>query len=79
MVTSIEIELTGALETFHGAGLDLAHSPDQLFRIAGFQGTGYSPIFVDGQWQKGDGGFDLVITNNETAPEIPVTGKLKLL
>ncbi len=34
---------------------------------------------VAGQWQKTGDAFDLVITNNETAPEIPVTGKLKLL
>lgn len=34
---------------------------------------------VAGQWQKSGDGFDLVITNNETAPEIPVTGTLKLL
>ncbi len=34
---------------------------------------------VAGQWQKTGDAFDLVITNNETAPEIPVTGELKLL
>lgn len=34
---------------------------------------------VAGQWQKSGDGFNLVITNNETAPEIPVTGALKLL
>jgi branched-chain amino acid transport system substrate-binding protein len=34
---------------------------------------------VAGQWQKSGDRFDLVITNNETAPEIPVTGELKLL
>lgn len=34
---------------------------------------------VSGQWQKSGNGFDLVITNNETAPEIPKTGDLKLL
>lgn len=34
---------------------------------------------VAGQWQKGDSGFDLVITNNAHAPEIPVGGELKLL
>jgi len=35
---------------------------------------------VGGQWQrKADGKFDLVITENKTAPEIPVGGKLKML
>lgn len=34
---------------------------------------------VAGQWQKKGGVFDLVITNNETAPQIPKTGTLKLL
>lgn len=34
---------------------------------------------VAGQWQKGPDGFDLVICENETAPEIPVGGELKLL
>jgi len=35
---------------------------------------------VGGQWQrKSDGKFDLVITENKTAPEIPVGGKLKPL
>jgi branched-chain amino acid transport system substrate-binding protein len=35
---------------------------------------------VGGQWQrKPDGKFDLVITENKTAPEIPVGGKLKML
>lgn len=34
---------------------------------------------VAGQWQRTGDKFDLVITNNETAPEIPITGKLKLL
>jgi len=34
---------------------------------------------VAGQWQKQGGKFELLITNNETAPQIPVTGKLKLL
>lgn len=34
---------------------------------------------VSGQWQKTDKGFDLVITQNKTAPEIPVGGELKLL
>ena len=34
---------------------------------------------VSGQWQQQANGFELVITNNETAPQIPVTGELKLL
>jgi len=34
---------------------------------------------VAGQWQKGDAGFELVVTNNAQAPEIPVGGDLKLL
>jgi branched-chain amino acid transport system substrate-binding protein len=34
---------------------------------------------VAGQWQKKGGAFDLVITNNETALQIPKTGTLKLL
>lgn len=35
---------------------------------------------VAGQWQQqADGRFDLVVTSNANAPEIPVTGELKLL
>ncbi len=34
---------------------------------------------VAGQWQKRDGGFDLVVTTNAHAPQIPVGGELKLL
>ena len=34
---------------------------------------------VAGQWQGGEGNFDLVITANKTAPEIPVGGELLLL
>ncbi len=34
---------------------------------------------VAGQWQKKGDGFDLVVTTNAHAPEIPVGGKLKLL
>jgi branched-chain amino acid transport system substrate-binding protein len=34
---------------------------------------------VAGQWQRKDGKFDLVIAENKTAPEIPVTGKLQPL
>ena len=34
---------------------------------------------VAGQWQKKDDKFDLVITTNKPAPEIPVGGKLQLL
>jgi branched-chain amino acid transport system substrate-binding protein len=34
---------------------------------------------VAGQWQRRDGRFDLVITTNKPAPEIPVGGELKLL
>ncbi len=34
---------------------------------------------VAGQWQQSDSGFDLVITTNVTAPEIPVGGELRLL
>lgn len=34
---------------------------------------------VAGQWQKKDGKFDLVITTNMQAPEIPVGGELALL
>jgi branched-chain amino acid transport system substrate-binding protein len=34
---------------------------------------------VSGQWQRKGDGFDLVITQNETAKEIPVGGKLELL
>jgi len=34
---------------------------------------------VAGQWQRSKQGFNLVITTNKPAPEIPVGGKLKLL
>jgi branched-chain amino acid transport system substrate-binding protein len=34
---------------------------------------------VAGQWQRKGGKFDLVITENSTAPAIPVAGKLELL
>ncbi|AXS42798.1 ABC transporter substrate-binding protein [Breoghania sp. L-A4] len=34
---------------------------------------------VAGQWQKAGDGYDLVITANKHAPEIPKTGELKLL
>ncbi|MGI9381451.1 MAG: ABC transporter substrate-binding protein [Methyloligellaceae bacterium] len=34
---------------------------------------------VAGQWQKGASGYELVVTNNQTASNIPVNGKLKLL
>ncbi len=34
---------------------------------------------VSGQWQRKGNRFDLVITQNETAPQIPVGGKLELL
>lgn len=34
---------------------------------------------VAGQWQKQSEGFELVITNNAQAPDIPVGGELKLL
>jgi len=34
---------------------------------------------VAGQWQRGNGAFELVITANKPAPEIPVGGKLELL
>jgi branched-chain amino acid transport system substrate-binding protein len=34
---------------------------------------------VAGQWQRSGPGFDLVITENKSAPEIPVGGKLQLL
>jgi branched-chain amino acid transport system substrate-binding protein len=34
---------------------------------------------VAGQWVKGPNGFDLVITTNKPAPNIPVGGKLKPL
>ena len=34
---------------------------------------------VAGQWQKNDGGFDLVVTTNAHAPQIPLGGTLKLL
>jgi branched-chain amino acid transport system substrate-binding protein len=34
---------------------------------------------VAGQWQKTDDNFDLLVTENTSAPEIPVGGKLKLL
>ena len=34
---------------------------------------------VAGQWQKRGDRFDLVITENETAPEIPVGGQLQLI
>ncbi|HXK54326.1 MAG TPA: ABC transporter substrate-binding protein, partial [Hyphomicrobiales bacterium] len=34
---------------------------------------------VAGQWQKGEKGFELVVTANAHAPEIPKTGELKLL
>lgn len=34
---------------------------------------------VAGQWQKSDNGFDLVVTTNSMAPEIPIGGDLKLL
>jgi branched-chain amino acid transport system substrate-binding protein len=34
---------------------------------------------VAGQWQRRDGAFELVITANKPAPEIPIGGKLELL
>ena len=34
---------------------------------------------VAGQWQKQDDGFELVVTTNTFAPQIPVGGSLKLL
>ena len=34
---------------------------------------------VGGQWTKSDKGYDLVITNNPQAPNIPVAGKVRLL
>ena len=34
---------------------------------------------VAGQWQRTGDKFELVITTNKTAPEIPVGGKLNLL
>jgi len=34
---------------------------------------------VAGQWQRQGDKFDLVITTNKTAPNIPLTGELKLL
>jgi len=34
---------------------------------------------VAGQWQRKGDKFDLVITANKSAPEIPVGGKLQLL
>ena len=34
---------------------------------------------VAGQWQRTGSGFDLVITENQSAPEIPVGGKMQLL
>ena len=34
---------------------------------------------VAGQWQKGPNGFELVICENATAPEIPVGGQLQLI
>ena len=34
---------------------------------------------VAGQWQRAGGMFDLVITENKSAPEIPIGGKLELL
>jgi branched-chain amino acid transport system substrate-binding protein len=34
---------------------------------------------VSGQWTKSDKGYDLVITNNALAPNIPTAGKVRLL
>jgi branched-chain amino acid transport system substrate-binding protein len=34
---------------------------------------------VAGQWQRKGERFDLVITTNKTAPEIPLGGQLQLL
>jgi branched-chain amino acid transport system substrate-binding protein len=34
---------------------------------------------VAGQWQRRDTSFELVITANKPAPEIPIGGKLELL
>jgi branched-chain amino acid transport system substrate-binding protein len=34
---------------------------------------------VSGQWQRKGNAFDLVITQNETAKNIPVGGKLELM
>ncbi len=34
---------------------------------------------VAGQWQRKDDGFELVVTTNAHAPQIPVSGELKLL
>jgi branched-chain amino acid transport system substrate-binding protein len=34
---------------------------------------------VAGQWRRADGKFELIVAENETAPEIPAGGKLRLL
>jgi branched-chain amino acid transport system substrate-binding protein len=34
---------------------------------------------VAGQWQRKGSAFDLVVTQNETAPQVPIGGKLELL
>ena len=34
---------------------------------------------VSGQWRLTDRGFDLVVCQNETAPQIPVQDRLRLL
>ena len=54
--------------------------------VVGHVNWGFGPVknvsktpLVAGQWQKGSDGMELVITSNHSAPEIPTTGKLKLL
>ena len=34
---------------------------------------------VGGQWRFKDGKYDIVITDNRTAPEIPITGKMQAI
>ncbi len=65
--------------------LEAIRSTD-LTTVVGYINWGFGPVknvsktpLVAGQWQKGPNGFDLVITANRSAPEIPTTGTLKLL
>ena len=37
----------------------------------------YQDTLVAGQWQRKNGKFELIITENKTAPNIPVGGKLQ--
>src|SRR2546429_9872890 len=65
--------------------LDAVVAPDYKAMVGPVKWTG-QPVknvtktpLVAGQWQRKGDKFDLVITANKPAPEIPVGGKLQLL